>query len=246
MGPICFSPDGRKIVAGNGDRSATVFEVETGAVQFRLEGDLGPLTHVRFSPDGQTIVAASDALGEEHSLIFWDAATGAERNRIPEAGYFDFSPVLDSRLVAHKGPEDLILLNLDTGKKQTVECPPCFSVSFSAKGDTIAVGFIGEVRLYDVPSLELLDTLPLAGGPIPDVAFSAEGQTLAIPNWGGYMQLWNRKVREVVGRLPLPADWIISAAFSPDGNTLAVSALGTGVHLFRAPTFEQISAWARE
>ena len=55
------------------------------------------------------------------------------------------------------------------------------------------------------------------------------------------MQLWNRKVNAEVGRLPLPTDWMISARFSPDGNTLAVSGLGTGVHLFHAPTFEEIS-----
>lgn len=154
-----------------------------------------------------------------------------------------FSPAPEGALVAFCAGQRLSLMRMGTSERETVSVGSVWSWSFSRDGRTLACGQEhGErVELYEIPSLTHVGTLEGSRGPVPNVSFSSDDQTLAIPCWGGFVQLWNRKVNAEVGRLPLPTDWMISARFSPDGNTLAVSGLGTGVHLFHAPTFEEIS-----
>lgn len=135
-------------------------------------------------------------------------------------------------------------MRMDTSERISVSGGPFQSLSYSRDGRTLACGLAlgAGVTLFEIPSLDLIDEkVQGCRGPVPNVTFSPNGQFLAIPCWGGFVQLWNRQVKAEVGRLALPIDWMISAQFSPDGNTLAVSGLGTGVHLFHAPTFEEIS-----
>jgi glucose repression regulatory protein TUP1 len=88
-----FSADGRHVVSGSGDKSARIWDIETGACVFDLqvedlvEGDAGPvdagLTSVAFSPDGRLFAAGSlDAI-----VRLWDTATGVQLGRF--AGHSD-------------------------------------------------------------------------------------------------------------------------------------------------------------
>ena len=193
----------------------------------------------RLAPDGRTIATT----GEDNVLILWDAATGKVRQNIPGPRFIDFYPNPDSDLLAYRGKDGFTLLHLDSGQTQTVNTlEDIYSVTFSPDGETLAVGFVGEVRLYSVPALAPLDTLTGSAGPVPHVAFAPDGQTLAIPSWDGFVQLWNMHVMSDVGRLPIPSDHVIGARFSPDGSTIAVSTRGKGVYQFRAPTFAEIAA----
>ena len=54
-----FSPDGRRIVSASGDRTALVWDVETGRELIALIGHTSRISSVAFSPDGQRIVTAS-------------------------------------------------------------------------------------------------------------------------------------------------------------------------------------------
>jgi WD40 repeat protein len=57
---VAFSPDGKLVVSGSGDRTAAwLWGVETGAARQTLEGHSGWIKSVAFSPDGKLVVLAS-------------------------------------------------------------------------------------------------------------------------------------------------------------------------------------------
>jgi tetratricopeptide (TPR) repeat protein len=68
-----FSPDGRRIVTASADRSARLWDAETGKPMGEpLKGHEDAVLSAAFSPDGQRIVTASD----DRSARLWDAETG--------------------------------------------------------------------------------------------------------------------------------------------------------------------------
>ncbi|MCL2801821.1 MAG: hypothetical protein FWD28_08710, partial [Treponema sp.] len=71
---VSFSPDGRQIISGSGDRTIKLWDVITGREIRTFLGHARGVDSVSFSPDGRQIVSGSiDGI-----IKLWDAATGRE------------------------------------------------------------------------------------------------------------------------------------------------------------------------
>jgi WD40 repeat protein len=70
---VAFSPDGKQVVSGSGDRTVRLWDTATGAALQTLQGHNSWVTSVAFSPDGKQVVSGS---GDE-TVRLWDVATGA-------------------------------------------------------------------------------------------------------------------------------------------------------------------------
>jgi serine/threonine protein kinase/WD40 repeat protein len=81
---VAFSPDGTRVVTAEGSfprqiRWATVWDLESGEVLYRLKGHSGWVGKVAFSPDGKRIASAAFEGGRSSGDVkLWDAATGRE------------------------------------------------------------------------------------------------------------------------------------------------------------------------
>ena len=70
---VAFSPDGKRIVSGSGDKTVRVWDVDTGKpIGQPLTGHTAVVSSVAFSPDGKRIVSGSG----DDTVRVWDADTG--------------------------------------------------------------------------------------------------------------------------------------------------------------------------
>jgi WD40 repeat protein len=73
VGSVAYSLDGTRVLTGNGNATATLWDAATGAELRSFEGHFGDGSSVAFSPDGTRVLIVSGA----KSVRLWDAATGA-------------------------------------------------------------------------------------------------------------------------------------------------------------------------
>jgi hypothetical protein len=73
---VAFSPDGNRLLAPADNRTAKVWDIESGEIDLTLSGHGGPVLDAQFSRDGARI-ATSSADGR---VRIWDAVTGELRS----------------------------------------------------------------------------------------------------------------------------------------------------------------------
>jgi len=127
---LAFSPDGRRIVTGDLNGTAKVWDAATGREVFTLKGHTENIVCLAFSPEGRRIVTGS----RDKTAKVWDAETGREvltlKGHTEWDGCLAFSPDGLNLTVAHgngvtifpaldwtKTPEELKKEKLERWKK---------------------------------------------------------------------------------------------------------------------------------
>ena len=104
---VSFSPDGRLVVSGSGDKTVRVWESTTGKEVARMTHE-ARVSAVSFSPDGRLVVSGSG----DKTVRVWESTTGKEVARMTHedsVSAVSFSP--DGRLVVSGSGDNTVRMH---------------------------------------------------------------------------------------------------------------------------------------
>ncbi|EUC59178.1 vegetative incompatibility protein HET-E-1, putative, partial [Rhizoctonia solani AG-3 Rhs1AP] len=223
---VAISPDGDRIVTGNGAGSVCIYDMHTGAmVADPFHGHKDRAVSVAFSPNGRHVASGS----YDRTVIIWDVhtgriVTGPLHKHNNTVGSVHFSP--DGRRLV-SGSYDGIIIIWDTYTGTTPLGPlighsgEIMSVAFSPDGGLIASGSVDQtIRLWDASNGAAVAE-PLRGhtDQVNGVTFSPDGSKLASTSNDKTIRVWDVKTRIIIGSPFIGhTDGVWSIAFSRYGN----------------------------
>jgi WD40 repeat protein len=181
-----------------------LWNVQAGNLKYTLNASDSPFSSVLdlvFSPDGIYLMSIEQAyLGRPGgyrmmALSLWDTRTSGEKKTLSESATISswaFSP--DSKYFASGSYKTIQVWEIPTERPKLVLEPngEVLSIAFSPDGKMLASGGADNaVRLWDVQTGHLLQSLNGHNGKIYNIAFSPDGETSATTGDDRITKLWN-------------------------------------------------------
>ncbi|NEP61611.1 MAG: protein kinase [Symploca sp. SIO2G7] len=195
---VAFSPNGKIIASGSGDKTIKLWELSTewelctlGGSWF--SGHSQKVRSIAFSPTGKTLASGS----EDKTIKLWNVRTFQEfrtiKGHAKSVNTIAFSP--DGKTLASGGGDKTIKLwRMGTGKEQQSleHLFEVLSVAFSPDGNILASGSWDYIiRLWDVRTGQKICTFDKHLFDVFSVAFSPDGTILASGSEENTIKLWN-------------------------------------------------------
>lgn len=234
-GRATFSSNGRLLaLANSGD--ASVHEVSTGALVFRLPADGDAGTAVAFSPDGRFLFAAG--MGSHPYLDRWNLRTGQLAGRVKVAGGSPgarWGIARDGGTVAWTPEPEILILDAELKGEPRLRWSPqggVRSLVMSRRGELLlaAVGEQG-LRAWDLTAPDARSFWHAHDSYVYDLSFSPDGRLLASGGWDGRVRVWDAESQELRVKLDAPGDqYVVSVDVSSDSERVAFATAG-GLHV---------------
>ena len=219
VGDLALSPDGALLAVAQrtGEEAVVLLRAPTGELVRRLKTG-GEATSVRFTPDGQHLVADT-----AYGVHVWETATGQPVAERWPTGQTAVSP--DGRCAATADREGAIRLWDPVTGKSLVEYPSYFQIALAGEGGAAAVRTVGgTVEYWDL--LHNMGTVRFRAwgefrtkhGPL---VLSRNGSRLLLGFYQQQPTVWNLAKGQPIMALRPEATSCYAAAFSPDGRYVA-------------------------
>ena len=248
---VSYSPDGKLIVSVSQDKTARIWDVETGSCLHVLYGDTSFKGRMNgdtivysnldvsaaFSPDSKLIVTTVS----DTSIPIWDVATGKCLRRL--VGHKDivhsvaFSP--DGKYIASASYDTTLRLwNVQTGQCMRSQNIDVGFVEFSPDGKHLLTDYEDNtLRIWDVLTGECIKKLSGHSDFVFSAVYSPNGEKIVSLSWDDGTRVWDAQTGKCLWRI----EDGISASFSPDGNSIVISSSENfGIAILDAKTGKRI------
>lgn len=251
---VAYAPDGRTLLTGGADKTASLWDVTEPARPRRLAvlaGHQGAVLAAAFSPDGRFAVTG----GADKAVLLWDVADRTHPRRLAtlsgnggEVGSVAFTLNGNTVVVGspagqgtfwdvsdHSHPRQVAVLPGGDSIEAKTAVSPDGRVALLAADDLVDWDDAGSgdatVALYDISRpahpvlLNSFDTGQLI---VTAVAYGSDGRTIAVAGNDNTVTLWSVAQPEHprrLGTLTGHTGTIEAVAFSRDGLTLAAASM---------------------
>lgn len=233
---VAFSPDGKKIAAGGGLNTGSNLSIQTEIFIWDLEskklirllnGHIGTVRAIAFSPDGKTLASGGD---DENMAKIWDLESGRVINSLKEhlnnVYSIAFSP--DGKLIA-TGEGDMILGNKNASTLRVWNAEngqvvfsmsghedDILGVAFAPDGNKLAtVSVDTTIRIWEMTNTQNPIVLKGHTGIIKTLCFSSNGKYLATGSDDKLTIIWDMESGKPKLTLKGQMSGISSVAFAP-------------------------------
>ncbi|MCI0705111.1 MAG: WD40 repeat domain-containing protein [Planctomycetia bacterium] len=251
-GALAFSADGRSIITSNSVDELRVWSIENGKEVRKLGSHSAiPVARIAGSSGGRYLASS----GSGTSFHLWDTETGksmpsfgpgSEFRRFPPVRSMAFSPT-ETRVVIGCGDGKIHLCDVGSGAELYAAPlvglgPGVSALAWSPDGRTFAsVGAIdSSLHLWEaISGRERISRVSFPSPPWA-VAFSPDGQLLAVGRLGGVFHLFDARTgKELTARVAHQGA-VAFLAFTPDGRYLVTAATDIRIPMPKPPDSLQI------
>jgi WD40 repeat protein len=223
---VCFSPDGRLLTAGLGDRTVRLWAVDGLQERAVLRGHSRSVGAIAFSPDGRHFVTGCGdrtGTGRVGEVLRWTVRTADLSGLCPQPrGVWALVYAPGARAVI-VGTATVNLWRLQPSHVKELLAPKTITraLALSPDGRTLALTAGWSVKLYDWPNCS--ERLALAGHKqiVTSLAFSPDGRTLASGSADGTVRFWDVGSGRERACFAWGMSCVACVAFAPDGLTAA-------------------------
>lgn len=240
-----FSRDSKRVATVSDDKTAKIWDSDTGTLLVTLRNHTDKVTYVSFSRDGTRLVTASN----DKTAKIWDSGTGKllftlqKHTDIVNSALFSRN---GNKLITTSDDKTVRIWDTQTGKLLLTLnnfTDKVQMASFSPSERKILTSTTKELKIWDTSSAKELVTLekPFESSefipPIVSVDFSPIEDTIVISNVFGQAHIWDINTGKKM-LVKENSNDVYSASFSSDGNKIVTTSADKTIKIWDSTNFK--------
>jgi WD40 repeat protein/serine/threonine protein kinase len=242
-----YSPDGTRIVTASEDKTARIWDANTGALLSVLSGHAAVVSSAAYSPDGTRIVTAS----EDKTARIWDAHTGKQLAALFGHANSVFTAVFSpdgTRIVTASDDKTARIWDAHSGKQLAVLAGHdsfVYSAAYSPDGTRIVTASDDKTaRIWDAHSGKQLAVLAGHDNIVYAGAYSPDGTRIVTASADKTARIWDARTGAQLAVLTGHGDMVQTAVYSPDGTRILTASNDKTARIWDADTAEPLTVIA--